>query len=345
MFVTRAPGRVNLVGDHTDYEDGFCLPMAIDLGITMTGEARTHGRVHATSDAFAAPVDLAADGSEDPLSVEPAWGRPIAAALAILRERGRTDIGFDVDIDSTVPVGSGLSSSAAFSVATVLTAASIDGMRLAPRDTALLAQQVEQRANGVPCGVMDQTASACGRAGHALLLDCRSLAIEYVALPESVAVVVAHSGVERILESSAYAARAAACRVAAERLGVPALRDAAPEQVADDPIARHVVSENARVREFVTALNAGDLAGAGQCMLASHASLRDDYAVSTSELDDLVVRFIAAGAYGARLTGAGFGGCAVALVPADRAEHVVSAIAPHYRAFVVTAVDGATIVS
>jgi galactokinase len=345
MFVTRAPGRVNLIGDHTDYEDGLCLPMAIGLGIRMTGDVRADGRVQATSDAFADTVDLAADGSDDPLTVEPAWGRPIAAALAVLHERGRVDVGFDVTVDSTVPVGSGLSSSAAFSVATVLSAAAVDGMHLSPRDSALLAQQVEQRANGVPCGVMDQMASACGRAGHALLLDCRSLEIEYVALPEAVAVVVAHSGVERILESSAYAGRAAACRAAAVRLGVRALRDATPEQVADDPIARHVVSENARVREFVAALGADDLVRAGECMLASHASLRDDYAVSTPELDDLVDRFVAAGAHGARLTGAGFGGCAVALVPAERADHVVSAITPHYRAFVVTAVDGATIVS
>jgi galactokinase len=341
MFVTRAPGRVNLIGDHTDYQDGLCLPMGVDLEVTIEASLRADGRVVVRSDHYPDVVDLAADGSDDPRRVEPAWGRPIAAALAELHELGRTPAGFDASVTSTVPLGSGLSSSAAFSVATVLTAAHADGLSLPGRDAALLAQRVEQRANGVPCGVMDQMASACGRAGHALLLDCRSLAVEYVPLPHNVAVVVAHSGVARVLAGSAYTERADAVASAAARLGVTALRDATLDQVADDPLSRHVVSENARVIEFAAALRAGDLTHAGSVMDESHASLRDDYRVSTPELDDLVARLRAAGAYGARLTGAGFGGCAIGLVPADRADEIVADIEPHYRAFTVTAVDGA----
>ncbi|HVJ95256.1 MAG TPA: galactokinase, partial [Acidimicrobiia bacterium] len=284
---------------------------------------------------------LAADGSENPRTAEPAWGRPIAAALAELHELGRRPAGFDASVTSTVPLGSGLSSSAAFSVATVLTVASANGITVHGREAALLAQRVEQRANGVPCGVMDQMASACGRAGHALLLDCRSLTLEAVPLPDDIAVVVAHSGAARVLAGSAYTERAEAVAAAANRLGVPALRDATLEQVADDPLARHVVSENARVAEFASALQAGDVVRAGSLMNESHQSLRDDYRVSTPELDDLVARLRAAGAYGARLTGAGFGGCAVGLVAAERVAAIVAQIEPYYRAFTVAAVDGA----
>jgi galactokinase len=341
MFVTRAPGRVNLIGDHTDYQDGLCLPMAVDLEVTISASRRDDGRVVVSSDHYPDTVSLAADGSDDPRTAEPAWGRPVAAALAELHDRGRIDAGFDATVSSTVPLGSGLSSSAAFSVATVLTAAFAGGMTLSGRDAALVAQRVEQRANGVPCGVLDQMASACGRAGHAMLLDCRSLTIENVPLPADIAVVVAHSGTARVLTGSAYTQRAEAVAAAAERLELPALRDATFEQVADDPLARHVVTENARVIEFATALQAGDVARAGSLMNESHASLRDDYRVSTPELDDLVTRLRAAGAYGARLTGAGFGGCAIGLVAADRAATVVAEIEPRYRAFTVTAVDGA----
>jgi galactokinase len=191
---------------------------------------------------------------------------------------------------------------------------------------------------------MDHMASACGRSGYALLLDCFSLAIDYVPVPDAIAIVVAHSGEARVLETSEYTQRAVACAAAAARIGVPALRDATPDQVADDPIARHVVSENARVQAFVDALKAGDFTTAGAVMDASHASLRDDYRVSTPALDDVVARFRTAGAFGARLTGAGFGGCAVALVPADRVEDIVAAVEPHYRAFSVSAADGANVI-
>jgi galactokinase len=196
---------------------------------------------------------------------------------------------------------------------------------------------------------MDQMASVFGRAGHALLLDCRTLEIDLVALPRSARVVVVHSGAARRLVDSAYADRRAACADAAARIGVGMLRDATPEQVTTDPFARHVVSENARVLAFVEALRAGDLTRCGRIMVDSHASLRDDFRVSTPDLDVLVDELVAAGAFGARLTGAGFGGCAVALVARDRVDQVVARATARYVAatgltpmpFVVRAVDGA----
>jgi galactokinase len=313
---------VNLIGDHTDYQDGLCLPMAIDRDVHVRFEARSDGRVRVCSREFDGTVELPADGHVDPATVSPAWGRMVAAVLAVLAARGRTSVGVDVEIASDVPVGSGLSSSAAFAVAFGLACAHAAGMPLDGIDLALAARDAEHVATGVPCGVMDQIASVFGQAAHALLLDCRTLRITPVPLPEAVAVVVAHSGVTRRLEQSAYAQRRAACERAAARLGVTTLRDARPEQVAGDPIARHVVSENERVRSFADALRRGLLERCGELMLESHASLRDDFGVSTVELDRLVECLVEAGAYGARLTGAGFGGCAVALCAADRAIDV-----------------------
>ena len=248
-----------------------------------------------------------------------------------------------------MPIGSGLSSSAAFEVALTIVAASVAGVELTAIEIALAAQEIEQRASGVPCGVMDQLASVAGRRGQALLLDCRSLTITPVPLPDALGVLVVHSGLPRQLANSAYAERRAACEASAARLGVASLRDATPDQVADDPFARHVVSENARVLAFADALRTGDASRAGALMVASHASLRDDFAVSTPELDLLVEASIEAGAWGARLTGAGFGGCIVALLAAERIDEAASLVTERYRtttglephAFAVRAVDGA----
>jgi galactokinase len=201
----------------------------------------------------------------------------------------------------------------------------------------------------MPCGIMDQLASVAGRADHALLLDCRSFEVEAISLPPGLGIVVVHSGLPRALESSAYAQRRRACEAAAERLGVRSLRDASAAQVADDPFARHVVSENARVVEFVQHLRDGDLASLGRIACESHRSLADDFSVSTPQLDLLVSLAVASGAYGARLTGAGFGGCIVALVAASESEEMVASVVARYRAetglaataFPVSAVDGA----
>lgn len=350
MIGVRAPGRVNLIGDHTDYNDGFCLPLAIDRECQVTGERRADPRIVVHSQQVAGEVDVAADGRDDPATIEPPWGRYVAGVVRALAEAGRAPVGFDGTVTSSVPAGSGLSSSSALSVALTLALADAGGLELVDRrDVARTALHGEVLATGVPGGLMDQLCSLFGVEDHAVLIDCRSLEITPVLLPRSLAVLVAHSGVARTLAGSAYTERRKACEAAAARLGLPALRDATYEQVADDPIARHVVTENQRVLDFVAALADKDINQLGPLLLASHASLRDDYAVSTPELDLLVELLVENGAIGARLTGAGFGGCVVALVQRNHADHCAALTLNAYQAhtglvphaFVVRAVAGA----
>jgi galactokinase len=343
----RAPGRVNLIGDHTDYQGGLCLPVAIDREVRVEFAVRSDGRVRLHSLGATADVDGVVAGDA------PEWARFAAAVVRVLGTRGRPSIGIDADIESTVPVGAGLSSSAAFAVALGGALAAAAGWPCSGTELALAAQEAEHVGTGMPCGVMDQMASVHGRARHAVFLDCRSLAVDPIPLPDRLAIVVLHSGLPRALADSAYAARRAACEATGARLGLASLRDARLEQVAHDPIARHVVSENARVARFVDALRTGDLDGLGAIALESHRSLADDFAVSTPELDLLVDLAVANGAAGARLTGAGFGGCVVAFVEAARVDSMVGPIVDRYRAqtgrdataFRVRAVDGAGPVS
>ena len=303
-----APGRVNLIGDHTDYSGGLVLPMAIDLGTTVEGR-RGGDVVRLRSDGqegeAVVPLDITA-----PASVSPPWARYVAGVVAVLRPAH----GFTGRVSSTLPIGAGLSSSAALEVAVAL-ALGFEGSSI---DLALACQRAEQEASGVPSGVMDQLASAAGVDGAALLIDCSALTVAPAPLPEGVEVVVVHSGQSRGLVDSAYAQRRAEVEAAAADLGP--LRTADPDavQLLADPVvrarARHVVTENERVRRFAAALSAGDLATCGALMLASHESLRSDFEVSTPRLDALVARLAATpGVHGARLTGAGFGGCTVAL--------------------------------
>ena len=306
-----APGRVNLIGDHTDHTGGLVLPMAIDLGTAVTG-ARGGDRVHLRSSAEPEAADLPLD-VRDPAGTSPGWARYVAGVVA----EASPSSGLTGAVDTTLPVGAGLSSSAALEVAVAL-ALGFDGEPLA---LARLCQRAEQRASGVPCGIMDQLASAAGVEGHALRIDCTTLAVQPVPIPDDVEVVVVDSGQRRALATSAYADRAAACQQAQAEVGP--LRDASLAEVraVADPVvrqrARHVVTENGRVDAFAAALRAGDRAALGEAMQASHASLRDDFEVSTPVLDELVATLVAeGGVIGARLTGAGFGGCVVALVEA-----------------------------
>jgi len=303
-----APGRVNLIGDHTDYLDGLVLPMAIDRGTTVTGE-RTGDAVVLTSADEPEPAVVPLD-VDDPAAATPGWARYVAGVVAEVRP----PVGFVGMVTTDLPIGGGLSSSAALEVAVAL-ALGADGP---PLDLARTCQRAEQRASGVPSGIMDQLASAAGVDGHALLIDCRDLTVEPVPLPPGAEVVVVDSGQARTLVGSAYAERRAQAEAATAVIGP--LREATGADLdrLDDPLARrrarHVVTENERVRQFAAALAAGHLTGAGALMVASHASLRDDYEVSTPVLDALVERLLAVpGVYGARLTGAGFGGCVVAL--------------------------------
>ena len=310
----RAPGRVNLIGDHTDYNDGFVLPAAIDLECVIRAKPRKDAAVDVRWLDGDAGSDRYADAVRD-----------------VLAEHRRADVGMDAEVSSTIPAGAGLSSSGALEVALALALCDVAGLELAPTELARACQRAEYMATGVPCGIMDQLASVAGRAGCALLIDCRSLVVEPIPLPAGLAIVVVHSGLPRRLEHSAYAERRAACEAVAARLGIDALRDASTEQVADEPRARHVVSENARVLEAAEALRRGDLDSLGSLMSASHVSLRDDFEVSTPELDALVGALDRAGAVGARMTGAGFGGCVVALAPAGQAAATAARAADDYR--------------
>ncbi len=303
-----APGRVNLIGEHTDYTGGYVLPMAIDLGITITF-TESDGRLDLTSsiesERFICDLPVS-----DPRSLLPSWGRYPAGVAAVL---GSTT-GLAGRVDSTLPAGAGLSSSAALEVATALAL----GCEGTPAEIARICRAAETSATGVPCGIMDQLASAGGVDGHALLIDCRSESVTAIELPSEVRIVVIHSGQTRTLVGSEYAERRAQCEMAESLIG--ALRDAAPDawRGIEDPMvarrARHVLSENHRVIDFVAAISAGDLVAAGRLMVESHRSLRDDFEVSTDRLDGLVARLLTTpGVHGARLTGAGFGGCVVAL--------------------------------
>jgi galactokinase len=302
---------VNLIGDHTDYMNGLAMPIAIDLGTSVRGSARGD-TVELTSAAMDSSVSIPI-GLDDPTDVAPGWGRYVAGVVA----QCRPSVGFVGRVDSTLPPGSGLSSSAALEVAVALAlGADPDPVRLAA-----LCQRAEQQATGVPCGIMDQLAITSGVRDHALLLDCATNDVTPVSLPPELHIVVAHSGVDRTLVGSAYADRRAQCEAAEAQIGPLRSATAADVIRIDDPAlrrrARHVVSEIQRVRDVAAALDRADLGLAGHLMSHSHASLRDDFDVSTPELDDLVTRLEATeGVTGARLTGAGFGGCAVAI--ADR---------------------------
>jgi galactokinase len=311
----RAPGRVNLMGDHTDYNEGLVLPMAIGLECVVAVRSRADREISLRS------LD----------ALEEDWTRYVDAVRDVLAPAQ----GVDGALASSVPPGSGLSSSAALEVAVAL---ALGGGDLSPVELALACQKAEHLATGVPSGLMDQLASVAGRAGHALLIDCRSLELRHVRIPDDAAIVVVHSGVRRSLERSEYAERRAACDGIAASLGLRSLRDATLDQVRDEPLGRHVLTENVRVEETAAALEAGDILRVGRLMCESHASLRDDYRVSTPTLDALVEQLVSAGALGARLTGAGFGGCVVAIASRETAPAIARAFP---TAWMVEAANGA----
>jgi galactokinase len=303
------PGRVNLIGDHTDYNQGLALPMAIGLGVTVELTPTDRSRFVVTSEAFSRPAEIPLDPASSVESLEPSWARLVAAVVAL----ARPDSGGALTITSTLPVGSGLSSSAALAVAL----AEVFEVGGTPESIARLCQAAEHRA-GAPVGLLDPLVCAGGRAGHAMLIDFATLATRHIAVPEDAEIVVVDSGQRRTVRTTEYTARVAECERAATWVGP--LGQATEVEVAaiPDPVvrsrARHVVTENARVRDMVGALAADDLVGAGRLLAESHASLARDFAVSTPVLDALVEELSRQpGVLGARMTGAGFGGCVVAL--------------------------------
>lgn len=309
----RAPGRVNLIGDHTDYMGGLVLPMAIQFGTTVEG-VETPGRLTLDSTAVSGTIDVDLPVGADATEV-PSWGRHVTAVARLLR----STTGLRGSVSTDLPLGAGLSSSAALSVASALALGADHDDALA---LARLCQDAEQAATGVPCGIMDQIAVIAARTGHALLIDCSTMRTEQVRLPDEAAWWVLHSGQGRELAGSAYGDRRSECEQAVAVVGPLSAADPdAIEGLADETQrrrARHVRSECDRVHDAAAALVRGDLVEVGRLMTDSHRSLRDDFEVSSPALDDTVSSLLATpGVFGARLTGAGFGGCVVALTEPD----------------------------
>ncbi|WP_017588186.1 galactokinase [Nocardiopsis ganjiahuensis] len=332
-----APGRINLIGEHTDYNDGFALPIALPHSLTVAAARRQDGLVRLRSGQFP-DVFEARLADLSPGSV-PGWAAYQAGALWALTDEGYGIGGLDLLVESSIPTGTGLSTSAAVCCGTVLAATGLYGSEPAPAEVARLAQRAENDFAGMPCGIMDQSAVMLADEGRALFLDCRSLETEQVPFDPAahgMSLLVVDTRAPRRLVEGAYAERRRSCEEAARILGVPALRDVSvaglPEALAalpDDLVrrrVRHVVTENARVLEAVALLRSGRPREAGPLFTASHTSLRDDYEVSVPEVDTAVAAALSAGALGARITGGGFGGCVIALVDAEAVSDCEKAV-------------------
>ena len=350
--VVLAPGRVNLVGEHTDYNDGFVLPMAVEKGIALAFAPRTDDLLRVHSADVPQTRDLRLAQLRHRVSVEPdrtghrgGWFGYVAGVAWSMLGAGLDIRGADIALTSDLPMGAGLSSSAALEVGMARALAAVSGIEWDPKGIALMAQRAEREFAGVACGIMDQLVVAAAREDCALFIDCRSLDTRDVRMPAQMSVIIFDSGVRRDLASSAYNERRAACERVADaiRVGHPeviALRDADLEMldevkstIADEDYrrARHVILENPRPAALAEALTAGDLRRAGEVMGASHESLRDLFAVSTSELDALVEAAASApGCYGARLTGAGFGGCVIAIADVAAVDSVIERVKGEY---------------
>ena len=344
VVIVRAPGRVNLIGEHTDYNGGFVLPVAIDMDVRIALLRRDEPRVRLSR------LDTGASAEIDLQAIPPAsgqWHDYVAGTAWALQEAGQPTHGFDGVIVTTLPIGSGLSSSAALEIVSAWALSGPSGPALAPLDLARIAQRAENGHVGVQCGLMDQFASACGVADHALLFDCRSLDWRAVPLPDDLALVVIHSGVSHAHGDNEYNARRAACErvvaaIARDDPAVTLLRDVDMARLDAyraqlDPVdydrAYHVITENDRVLAAVAALEADDHAALGELMAGSQASMRDRYDITCPEIDALVAISVdVPGVIGSRMTGGGFGGCTVSLVKPDAVEALRERVERDYPA-------------
>jgi galactokinase len=361
-----APGRVNLIGEHTDYNDGFVCPMAIDRATTIIAVPRQDATCRLHSFLTHETVDFSIAG---PVPHDgPGWSLYPRGVAEALRQKGLVPRGMDALVYSTVPLGGGLSSSASFEMATGLALLTLNGTSMPPMDLALAGVWAEHHYPKVPCGIMDQTISVMGQAGHALLLDCRDKSTKQVPLDDpKLRVVIANSNVKHELVQGEYTARRRQCEAVnwlkKKHPQIQSLRDATVADLEEsrmgmDPTvfmrAHHVITEIARTTAFADALGKHDYKTCGKLMVESHRSLQNDYAVSCVELDTLVDIAIAVpGVYGARMTGGGFGGCIVALVKPDAVDALSAKLNQAYPAkfgvhpglFVTTATDGARVVA
>ena len=339
----RAPARVNIIGEHTDYNDGLVLPTTTALFTSVTAAPRPDRIVQVESrqvqDAREFDLDDIEPG-DTPQWIDYAKGVAAEIEAAGIRLRGAT-----LEVDSAIPLGGGLSSSASFEMTIAIALLELAGASLPGPEIAKLCQRAENRYAGVACGIMDQYAVACCERGHAMLLDCRSLDARQVAIPQTACLLLTHSGVQHRLPDSGYNNRSDECAAAVKLIAreapeVVALRDLTPEMLAawQDRLGdrlyrrcRHVVSENQRVRDAFAALTTGDIEQLGRLVAASHASLRDDYEVSCEEIDRLVnIADRAAGVAGSRMVGAGFGGCVLSIVQSGTIDDAVRHIGQQY---------------
>lgn len=342
--IFRAPGRVNLIGEHTDYNDGFVMPAAIASYTWIAAAKRDDRMIEASSDRFDGKISMSLDGLEGPPGRH--WSDFIRGVAATLQHAGHKLSGANLFIHGEVPLGAGLSSSASLEVATALALTSVSGIVVPRLELVKLCQRAEHEYVGTRCGIMDQFVASFGVAGHALMLDCRSLEYQLLPIPDDLSLVICNSTVRHELASGEYNLRRIDCDTGVKLLQahlreIKALRDVEiedlerygknfPEQVYRR--CRHVVTENRRVLAATQALKFRDPERFGQLMYSSHASLRDDYEVSCKELDLLVeLAASVSGVYGARMTGGGFGGCTVNLVRADSADAFKTHMARAYQ--------------
>jgi galactokinase len=345
-WIVAAPGRVNVIGEHIDYNDGFVLPMAIERYAVMAADTSSSSAstfsIYDTQFKESVTIDVSAPVTKG----SPKWSNYIRGVLAGFQNRGQKIPALEVAFMSTVPLGGGLSSSAALEVCTATLIEAATGKTIDPVEKALLAQKAEHDFADVPCGIMDQFISALGREGNLLLLNCRTRQTELVPMSDpSVALLVINTNVKHELSGGEYAERRAQCEEAARNLGVKSLRDVTPDQLERGKgklsavvyrRARHVIGEIERTVHAAEGIRNSNWPAVGNLMYASHVSLRDDYEVSCAELDTVVEIAedigYAGGVYGCRMTGGGFGGCCVALVKAGAVEAITKKIAAEYQA-------------
>jgi galactokinase len=339
VFIVRAPGRVNLIGEHTDYNDGFVLPMAIDHAVWIALRPRDDSVIRINS----LDLNLIADFKLDSLSKGEGWVEYLKGVAHELQVAGYKLKGWEGLMAGDVPIGAGLSSSAAVELATARAFGCVSNFEWDPVKMAKTGQRAENHWVGVNCGIMDQMASAASKAGHTLFLDCRSLEIQHIPMPADVAVVVMDTSTRRGLVASAYNERRSQCEQAARYFGVKALRDVgvnefekrSEKKEVNDAVwrrARHIITENQRVLDAIKAMHEGDIKTVGKLFNESHASLRDDFEVTNEALNQIVESALEQeGCYGARMTGAGFGGCAVALVEKEKSQSFAEAVSTAYR--------------